>query len=100
MCLSAQRPTAIVAQSDLLAMGVVRAAEELGLRVPEDLSVTGFDGVELPWFAGTLTTIDQHGGAKGRLMGEMLRSLLDGDRPDDAVQRTDLRVGTTTAPVG
>jgi DNA-binding LacI/PurR family transcriptional regulator len=96
----AQRPTAIVAQSDLLAMGVVRAAEELGLRVPEDLSVTGFDGVELPWFAGTLTTIDQHGGAKGRLMGEMLRSLLDGDRPDDAVQRTDLRVGTTTAAVG
>lgn len=96
----AQRPTAIVAQSDLLAMGVVRAAEELGLRVPDDLSVTGFDGVELPWFAGTLTTIDQHGGAKGRLMGEMLRSLLDGDRPDDAVQRTDLRVGTTTAAVG
>ena len=70
----AQRPTAIVAQSDLLAMGVMRAAEELGLRVPDDLSVTGFDGVELPWFAGTLTTIDQHGGAKGRLMGEMLRS--------------------------
>ena len=95
-----QRPTAIVAQSDLLAMGVVRAAEELGLRVPDDLSVTGFDGVELPWFAGTLTTIDQHGGAKGRLMGEMLRRLLDGERPDDAVQRTDLRVGTTTAAVG
>jgi DNA-binding LacI/PurR family transcriptional regulator len=95
-----QRPTAVVAQSDLLAMGVVRAAEELGLRVPDDLSVTGFDGVELPWFTGTLTTIDQHGGAKGRLMGEMLRSLLDGDRPDDAVQRTDLRLGSTTAPVG
>jgi DNA-binding LacI/PurR family transcriptional regulator len=92
------RPTAIVAQSDLLAMGVVRAAEELGLSVPEDLSVTGFDGVELPWFAGTLTTIDQHGLAKGRLMGEMLRQLLDGERPDDAVQQSDLRIGTTTAP--
>ena len=96
---AAHRPTAIVAQSDLLAMGVVRAAEELGLRVPEDLSVTGFDGVELPWFAGTLTTVDQHGGEKGRRMGQMLRSLLDGERPDDAVQSTDLRVGTTTAPV-
>lgn len=94
----AQRPTAIVAQSDLLAMGVVRAAGELGLSVPGDLSVTGFDGVELPWFAGTLTTIDQHGLAKGRLMGEMLRQLLDGQRPDDAVQPTDLRIGTTTAP--
>ena len=92
-----ERPTAIVAQSDLLAMGVIRAAEDLGLTVPDDLSVTGFDGVELPWFAGTLTTIDQHGLAKGRLMGEMLRQLLDGERPDDAVQPTDLRVGTTTA---
>jgi DNA-binding LacI/PurR family transcriptional regulator len=94
----AQRPTAIVAQSDLLAMGVVRAAEELGLMVPDDLSVTGFDGVELPWFAGTLTTIDQHGLAKGRLMGEMLRQLLEGERPDDAEQPTDLRIGTTTGP--
>jgi DNA-binding LacI/PurR family transcriptional regulator len=94
----AARPTAIVAQSDLLAMGVVRAAEELGLSVPDDLSVTGFDGVELPWFAGTLTTIDQHGLAKGRLLGEMLRQLLDGERPDDGVQATDLRIGTTTAP--
>ena len=93
----AQRPTAIVAQSDLLAMGAIRAAEDLGLSVPDDLSVTGFDGVELPWFAGTLTTIDQHGLAKGRLMGEMLRQLLDGERPDDAVQPTDLRIGTTTA---
>lgn len=95
---AAQRPTAIVAQSDLLAMGVVRAAEELGLSVPGDLSVTGFDGVELPWFAGTLTTIDQHGHTKGRLLGEMLRQLLDGERPDDAVQPTDLRLGTTTGP--
>lgn len=94
---AALRPTAIVAQSDLLAMGVVRAAGELGLSVPGDLSVTGFDGVELPWFAGTLTTIDQHGLAKGRLMGEMLRQLLDGQRPDDEVQPTDLRIGTTTA---
>ena len=94
----AARPTAIVAQSDLLAMGVVRAAAELGLSVPADLSVTGFDGVELPWFAGSLTTIDQHGLAKGRVMGEMLRRLLDGERPDDAVQPTDLRIGTTTSP--
>ncbi len=92
-----QRPTAVVAQSDLLAMGVVRTADELGLRVPEDLSVTGFDGVELPWFPGTLTTTDQHGEAKGRRLGELLRLLLDGSRPTDEVQATDLRIGTTTA---
>ena len=94
----AQRPTAIVAQSDLLAAGAVRAAEELGLRVPEDLSVTGFDGVDLPWFPGSLTTIDQQGVAKGRRLGALLQRLLDGERPRDELQPTTLRLGTTTAP--
>ena len=93
-----QRPTAVVAQSDLLAVGVVRAATELGLRVPEDVSVTGFDGVDLPWFAGTLTTMDQHGEAKGQRLGELARRLLDGERPEDEVAPTTLRLGTTTAP--
>ncbi len=95
---SPERPTAVVAQSDLLAMGVVRAADELGLRVPEDLSVTGFDGVELPWFAGTLTTMDQHGERKGRRLGELLRLLLDGERPDDEAAPVALRTGSTTMP--
>ncbi|MEI4515029.1 substrate-binding domain-containing protein, partial [Klebsiella pneumoniae] len=40
-----RRPTAVIAQSDLLAAGVIRAAEEAGLQVPRDVSVTGFDGV-------------------------------------------------------
>jgi DNA-binding LacI/PurR family transcriptional regulator len=92
-----ERPTAVVAQSDLLAMGVLRAAGELGLRVPEDLSVTGFDGVDLPWFTGTLTTVDQHGEAKGRALGAMVRTLLEGEFPAAAVHPATLRVGTTTA---
>jgi DNA-binding LacI/PurR family transcriptional regulator len=92
------RPTAVVAQSDLLALGVIRAADELGLRVPEDLSVTGFDGVDLPWFTGTLTTVDQQGEAKGRALGAMVRTLLRDGRPAAAVHPTTLRVGTTTAP--
>ncbi len=41
----ARRPTAVIAQSDLLAAGVIRAAEEAGLRVPQDVSVAGFDGI-------------------------------------------------------
>ena len=44
-----ERPTAVVAQSDILAAGVLRAAETLGLCVPEDVSVAGFDGAELPY---------------------------------------------------
>ena len=55
-----QRPTAVVAQSDLLASGVVLGARELGLRVPEDVSVAGFDGLDLPWLApDVLTTVVQ-----------------------------------------
>lgn len=95
-----ERPTAIVAQSDLLAVGAVRTAQDMGLRVPEDLSVTGFDGVELPWFPGTLTTMDQHGEAKGRRLGELLGELLEGRRPADELQASELRIGTTTAPLG
>ncbi|XVX19002.1 LacI family DNA-binding transcriptional regulator [Actinomycetota bacterium] len=92
------RPTAIVAQSDLLAVGVVRAAEERGLRVPEDLSVTGFDGVPLPWFAGTLTTVVQPAVEKGRRLGQLACAAMDGEAISDEVMPTQLRVGTTTAP--
>ncbi|KGN34748.1 LacI family transcription regulator [Knoellia sinensis KCTC 19936] len=93
-----QRPTGIVAQSDLLAAGVIRAAEALGLRVPEDLSVTGFDAVDLPWLDRELTTIVQPGEAKGRLLGDLTRRILSGEQPGDAAFPVTLRVGDTTAP--
>ena len=54
----ADRPTAVACQSDLLASGVVLAARELGLRVPQDVSVSGFDGLDLPWLGpDVLTTV-------------------------------------------
>jgi len=56
----AERPDAVFAVSDVLAVGVVHAALEAGLRVPEDLAVVGFDGIS---FTGSLnpplTTIEQ-----------------------------------------
>jgi DNA-binding LacI/PurR family transcriptional regulator len=92
-----RRPTAVVAQADLLAAGVVRAAESLGLRVPEDLSVTGFDGVDLPWLDHVLTTVDQPGARKGRALGRLVRRALDGLPVADEPFPVRLRVGTTTS---
>jgi DNA-binding LacI/PurR family transcriptional regulator len=94
----ATRPTAVVAQSDLLAAGVIRAAESLGLRVPQDVSVTGFDAVDLPWLDRRLTTIEQPGEAKGRLLGELARRRLAGEAPTSEPFPVSLRVGDTTAP--
>lgn len=94
------RPTGVVAQSDLLAAGVVRAAQSLGLRVPEDVSVTGFDGVDLPWLDRTLTTVLQPGEAKGRLLGELTRRRLAGEPPTSEPFPVSLRVGDTTSRPG
>lgn len=54
------RPTAIFAQSDFLAMGVYKAAKHLGISIPDELSVVGFDDIQTAAFMGpALTTIHQ-----------------------------------------
>ncbi len=91
-------PTAVIALSDVLALGVIRAAEDRGLSIPEDLSVTGFDGVPLPWWPGELTTVVQPAREKGVTAGRLVRNLLAGERPGDVVLETELRIGSSTAP--
>jgi len=55
-----ERPTALVASSDFLASGVMRAAADLGLELPSDLSIIGFDGIEAcEYLVPRLTTIAQ-----------------------------------------
>lgn len=65
------RPTAVFAASDEMAIGAILAARDLGLRVPEDLSVVGIDGHELGEFFG-LTTVDQFPVVQGRMAAETL----------------------------
>ncbi|NCT89720.1 substrate-binding domain-containing protein [Cellulomonas sp. APG4] len=92
-------PTAVVAQSDLLAAGVLLAARELGLRVPEDVSVAGFDGLDLPWLApDVLTTVAQPLAAKGQALGEAVGRLLAGEELEPRMLAVELRPGTTTGP--
>lgn len=94
------RPTAVIAQADLLAIGVIRAAAKAGLRVPEELSVVGFDGIDTAGWLGTerLTTVEQPMYEKGHVAGRMVAELLAGGRPRDVNLPVTFRVGTTTAP--
>lgn len=95
----AERPTAVVAQSDLLAAGVVRAAEERGLRVPEDVSVVGFDGVRVDGLERhDLTTLVQPGVEKGRAAGRAVLEMLAGRHPDPVRFTSEFHRGATTAP--
>ena len=94
-----ERPTAIIAQSDLLAVGVIRAAQDLGLRVPEDLSVVGFDGVRLDGIAPhDLTTMVQPAVDKGLSAGRAVVDLVEGLEPEPAWFDSEFHRGTTTAP--
>lgn len=76
-------PTAIFAGSDMQALGVIRAAGELGLRVPEDLSVAGYDDLPISaWFNPPLTTVLQPLRQMAVLATQMLLTLADGEEPD------------------
>ncbi|WP_103663478.1 LacI family DNA-binding transcriptional regulator [Microbacterium sp. CJ77] len=96
---ASQRPTAVIAQSDLLAAGVVRAAEELGLSVPGDVSVTGFDGITVDGFAPyELTTLVQPAAEKGRAAGTIVTRMIEGSDAASISFTCTFRQGNTTGP--
>lgn len=98
--LAFHQPTAIIAQSDLLAVGVIRAVEAAGLRVPEDISVTGFDGIPIDGIAPRkLTTVVQPAFEKGQRAAEAMTALLAGKPFDSVVIDTVFRSGNTVADV-
>jgi DNA-binding LacI/PurR family transcriptional regulator len=91
-----ERPTAIFAHSDLLAAGAVIAARELGLRVPEDVSIVGFDGIDLPWLSpDVLTSVHQPLREKGAALGRAVVGLLAGETPATVTLPVNLVEGTT-----
>lgn len=94
----AEPPTALIAQNDLLAAGALLAAQERGLRVPADLSVTGFDGVDLPWVGRELTTIRQPLRERGRRAGELVIEMLDGGAPGSVLLPVEFVAGSTAGP--
>lgn len=80
----AERPTAIFAANDQSAFGVMDVAEELGLRIPEDLSLVGFDNIpEAAQVSPKLTTIDQSIKDMGMIAMKLLLDMLQGIEPEE-----------------
>jgi len=93
------RPTALIATTDQLALGAVRGARELGLDVPAEVSVTGFDDIaEAGRSQPQLTTVRQPLVDKGAVAGDRLLALLAGDAAKDAVLPVELVVRASTGP--
>jgi len=92
-------PTAIFAASDEMAIGVLRTARELGVRVPDDLSVIGIDDHEMAEIFD-LTTVAQPVHEQGRVAALQVLTALAGTNwaPEQVVLPTHLVVRRTTAP--
>jgi LacI family transcriptional regulator len=96
-----QRPTALACFNDKTAVGALAAAAERGLRVPADLSVTGFDDIDLAQATSPmLTTVRQPLAEMGRMAVSLLIRLLDGHQLEalHVELATDLIIRSSTAP--
>ncbi|MEM6481084.1 MAG: LacI family DNA-binding transcriptional regulator [Pseudomonadota bacterium] len=87
------RPTAVLCGNDILAVGALRGAEDLGLRVPEDLSITGFDDLEFAHLVSpTLTTVHVPHRAMGQQAARTLIQMLrTGETPSSVELPTAVR---------
>jgi DNA-binding LacI/PurR family transcriptional regulator len=83
-CPAPERPTAIVALNDMLAIGAMHAAKEHGLRIGKDLAITGFDDVPLvQYLTPPLTSVRQPIWQVGQHVIELLTEILAGGIPSD-----------------
>jgi len=95
------RPTAVVAMNDLTAIGVMRALRQHGLRVPEDVSVVGFDRTYFSkFYQPSLTTVDMQPRYLGRLAVKSLLELASATKPKgrDYLVPLHLVIGESTGP--
>jgi LacI family transcriptional regulator len=86
------RPTAIFARNDHTAIGALQALKEAGLRIPEEVSIAGFDNIPLSAaISPPLTTVSQPTDEEGRLAAEYLLGRVE--RPDEETARRELMLG-------
>jgi len=74
-----ERPTAVFAASDTIAIGALEAAEAMDLRIPSDVAIVGFDDIpEAQWVRPRLTTVAQYPAEMGRRLANALFDRIDG----------------------
>jgi DNA-binding LacI/PurR family transcriptional regulator len=98
---SVDRPSGVICSNDLMAIGALQEAAALGLRVPSDLSIVGFDGIEAAsWTQPPLTTVEQPIQDIAETAIQALRDQIDdpGQALPNYVFRPQLRVGGTSGP--
>lgn len=100
LLLSANPPTAVVCANDLTAIGFISRATALGFSVPGDVSVTGFDGIELAGFsAPPLTTVQTAPHELGAVAAQLLLRLIStGEAQHREIPAAELVVRASTAP--
>lgn len=94
------RPTAILASNDLLAVTVIACLRHMGLSVPRDISVVGFDGIDIArLLSPKLTTIAQPSHTMGILAASMMLDIAAGRRqPEHLIIEATAYPGETVAP--
>jgi DNA-binding LacI/PurR family transcriptional regulator len=97
----ANRPSAIFAVNDRIALGIMKWAAEQGLRIPDDFSLVGFDDIEASTQSvPALTTVRQQGVEIGREAARMLYRLIEGQPgPQQKILETELVIRGTTRQV-
>jgi len=95
------RPTAVMAVNDLTAVGVIKGLMKAGCRVPEDISVTGFDKTRLAEYSNpSITTVDIHRDVLGRMAADALHELSCAADPEGKEYQisAELIVGDSSGP--
>jgi len=99
---AAERPTAILAASDAIAIGLLQAAFQAGVKVPEQVSMVGFDNLDItPFTIPPLTTVSQSGLEMGRIAANLLFDMIEREQHsaevEDVILRPTLIVRQSTA---
>ena len=94
------RPTAALVTADVLVAGALQEAYRAGLRIPEDMSVIGYDNSIAPYLAPVLTTVSQPMRAMGKAACALALSAIKGDgAPRTITFKAELQVRESTGPV-